>query len=127
MDPDIQPFRQPQQFSPNGQLPAQPDQHSQTAAPKPKRSRVGLVIALVSIGLVLLVVVGAVVLLAVGNKPAKQTTKTNTVQTSASDAAKGASALDVEQTNQSISQDISGLNDGQDMPADQLSDKTLGL
>ncbi len=60
-----------------------------------------------------------------GTKPAQKTTGSN--QAGQAEGPKGATALDVEQANQSISQDISSINDDQDFPADKLSDKSLGL
>lgn len=51
----------------------------------------------------------------------------NNIQSSEGPGPQAANAIDVQQTNNSISQDLSSLNNDQDFPEDALSDKSLGL
>lgn len=87
-----------------------------------------LLIAFITV-VVLVVITVAAVLMAPKKKKAVTTKKSDTSQTN-SNGAKGpqpASALDVEQANNSINQDISNPNDDNDFPANQLDDKSLNL
>ena len=112
------PYGAPQQ--PQPQQPSQYSANSQRA----RKSRKGLVIAIVA-GLVLIGGLTAYALLAGGQKPApKQTTTTDASQSQVLEAAQ---AIDVEQTNNSLSQDLSRLDDEKDLPNSSLEDTTLGL
>ncbi len=128
---------EPEQYGPN-QQPAPPGIYNQAppdmSAPGPasfdqpgnSNSNRKLIIAGALIGLLTLIIIILIVLLATGDKapaPAKETTS----ETSQSQGPQPASAIDIEQTNNAISQDISGLNDDQDFPADKLNDKNLKL
>lgn len=80
------------------------------------------------IGLVLLVILVAGIILAAGSghkkTPAAAKTDGSSNQAEGPTAATSSS---VQLSNDSISQDISSLNDDQDFPADKLSDQALGL
>lgn len=103
--------------TPAGQAPFRP--------PAPQKSNKKLfIIGGAVAGLVLLTIVALVVILTNGKKPPQQQQQEETTQAQGPQPAK---AVDVEQANNSISQDISSLNDDQDFPADQLDDKSLKL
>lgn len=117
----------PNNLFPNPYASAEPPPPQPEAPPAPPLSKkplllIGGVILTIILGLSII----AVVVMSKSGPSTKPATKkadaTNPVQ-----QLEGASALDIEQINQSISQDISSLNDGQDFSADKISDKTLGL
>lgn len=128
------PQNQPGDDIGNGAQPAvpptpQPQQQTDTPlyspdAPKnedKKRNRI-----LIALGsLILLFVIVVVVTLALsgnGSPPAEETPANNQHQ-----GPQPAAAIDVEQTNDSINQDISSLNDLSDFPENELDDRSLGL
>ena len=90
-----------------------------------KKSKKGLFIAIGLAVVVVFFLLGAVLIANSKPKTAKKaaTTDTATVQQSLQPA----TAIDVEQTNNALSQDLSGLDDEKDYPAASLEDKTLGL
>ncbi len=85
----------------------------------------------------LIIVIGSVLLLglitvlalifASPNKSTTDTTDTTQEQTLENVGPQPAEAIDVEQSNSAINQDISELNTDNDYPATQLDDKELGL
>lgn len=85
-----------------------------------------MVIALAGGGVLILAIFLIIAVAAGGdNKPAQVTDgQTNTGQNSLLESAK---AIDIEYINNSISQDVSSLNDDSQLPANRLDDKTLGL
>jgi len=140
MDPNQQPIntdsparrpelRQPQMFGPAGVSP----QVSPTGGPppspyltpQPKNYKPFIIIGGVA-GVLLLVAIGLVLFLP-GNGKKKTPTQQTSNQSNTSQGPQAASAVDVEQANSSISQDVSGLNDDQDFPVDQLTDHAFGL
>ncbi len=91
--------------------------------PKAGKSKMMMIVVIAVV--LLVVILGAVLML--GKKPAKKAATKTPANTSQSQGPQPAKALDVEQSNNSINQDITGLNDDKDYPADQLSDKSLNL
>lgn len=75
-------------------------------------------------GVVLLIII-IVAIAASSNKqtPISTTEQDKDINTSLEPA----QAIDIEQTNNSINQDFSTLNDDKQLPANALDDKTLGL
>lgn len=108
---------------------AQPAPQPQTAAvtgPVVKKGPNKLVIIVIA-GIALLVIVaGAVLLTSSGGKPAP-TVDTTTQTNTQSQSLQPAQAIDLEQTNNAIGQDLSSVDDEADFPANSLDDKTLGL
>ncbi|MBA3758253.1 hypothetical protein H0X10_01305 [Candidatus Saccharibacteria bacterium] len=90
---------------------------------KPSKKKLFILIG-TGVGLLGLLVVIAVLVGGSEKKPTPQTATTNDAKSELLEPAK---ALDIEQTNNAISQDMSNLNNDKDFPADQLSDKALGL
>lgn len=91
---------------------------------KPKKNK--MIIFLIVSFLVLVVLTVAALLLV----PKKKGTKSQDNQTATQQPqspVKPAEAIDVEQTNNSVNQDISGLNIDEDFPTTQMEDKALGL
>lgn len=104
--------------------PQQPSQYSANSQTS-RKSHKGLFILLIT-GVVIIGGLSVYALLAGGNKPApKQSTSTN--DTPQSQVLEPAQAIDVEQTNNSLSQDLSRLDDEKDLPNNSLEDTTLGL
>jgi hypothetical protein len=86
-----------------------------------------LVISLAA-GVLLLIIIVVVIAAAGGKKPAsKQTSTTQNSTTNSDQLTQKASSLDLQQINNAMSQQISGLDNNKDFSADQLSDKTLGI
>lgn len=106
-----------------GQLPPAPQpQVSPSLSPSPKRSKKPLII----IGIIVLVFAAAsVAVVLMSSKKSKKPQETQT--TNQQQGPQPAQAIDVEQTSNSISQDISGHDNNKDFPADQLTDDKLGL
>ena len=91
--------------------------------PKPNKNKLYILIG-AGVGLLLLFTVIAVLAGGNGKKQAPQTVSSDDAKSQLLEPAK---ALDIEQINNAISQDMSNLNNDKDFPADQLSDKALGL
>lgn len=153
MDPDkfFQPstsVRPPQQvssqFPQQQQAPGQPGQVSgaqyggasqQPPVPQqnptqqpPKKSQKTLVIVSIVVG----VLIGLAIIIALvansGNKTANQSQQAQPQDNSTqAEILEPAQSVEVEQTSNSLSQDLSSLDDEKDLPADSLDDKTLGL
>ena len=81
---------------------------------------------LVIAGIELIVIIGLTVTLTSAPKlqPAKTVSNSSSAQ---SQDPQPATAVGVQQTNDSISQDIGNLNDDHDLPTNKLDDKSLGL
>lgn len=92
--------------------------------PPGSRSKLPLVIGL-AVGAVVLMLVIALAFGGGGEKKEEDQTPTNGPASSI--VSEGAKSLDVQQVNDSISQDMSNLDNDRDFPADGLSDDTLGL
>lgn len=134
MYPDEQPTNQPPGsplFHDPYHSPVEPGV-SQPVAPLPiapeeetEDSKLPLIIGLVA-GLELLIIIGlAVVLLINGSK--NSPTPTNSGQNQNQSELGAATPLSLQQTDDSISQDLSGLHDDQDLAPNKLSDQALGL
>lgn len=80
---------------------------------------VGVVVA------VILIVVAVVASMSGSKKPVQKNEKTQ--QSSASQSFQPAQAIEVEETSNALSQDLSGVDDEKDFPAGQLDDKSIGL
>jgi amino acid transporter len=89
---------------------------------KPSK-KLPLIIAGSVVGVLVLITLGAV-LLSGGNK---QPVQNNTNQTQAAEGPQPASAIDVEQANNAITQDVTGHDNTKDFPDDMLTDQSLGL
>lgn len=105
--------------------PNQPSTQSPYFPVPPKRNNKPLIVGIVVLGVVLLSVAG-LVLLSDSSKKTPTTTQQNPQETTTQEP-QAATAVGIEQINSSISQDMSGLNDDRDFPAEALSDKSLGL
>ncbi len=112
-------------YGPNPEPNGGPSVYPVKNPPKSKRK---LIIIVASALAALVIIVIIVVVVAGGKKPstpAKPAQDPN--ENSQSQGPQPATSLGVEQINNSISQDISGLNDDQDYPPTKLDDKTLTL
>lgn len=108
-----------------GTSPVQPQQFS-PPPPSPKKSKkLPLIIGVSLLAVTGLIVVASVMLSGDKKTPTQQPEQTE--ETSDSLGPQPATAVGTEQTNNSISQDISSVNDDQDFPVDQLSDDELKL
>ncbi len=85
-----------------------------------------LLIIGVAVGLLVAITVLAL-LMAPKKKTTQKASTTKTTNITESNGPQPASALDVEQSNNSINQDISNPNDDNDFPINQLDDKSIGL
>lgn len=94
-------------------------------SPRPKRSRLPFIIGGGVAGL--LIIVSLAVVLTAKKPPSNIKPKANTSDTNGSSFLRPANAIAVEQTANSISQDLSGLNDDIDFPPNKIDDKALGL
>jgi hypothetical protein len=137
--PVMAPYQQPEVTMPFAQNQGQPMQPQPsfpgnpgvpqpiqpiTKLPSTKKpsKKLPLIIGGALVGVLLLITVGAV-LLSGGDKTAKITeTPTQTL-----DGPQPAAAIDVEQANSAITQDVTGHDNTKDFPEDMLSDKALGL
>ncbi len=94
---------------------------------KPKKKSKLIVIFIAVIAVLGLLTLAAVMLAPKSdNKSSKQDQQAQT-QSSEDTTLSPAESINVEQTNSSINQDISGLNIEEDFPATQLDDKSLNL
>jgi len=137
MDPQQQPYNpnplQPQQPpQPNiygpvlpSPAPGVPPQPQFQPPMPPKSNKKVFIIGGAVAGIVVLLIIVAVVALSGGNK--NQPPAEEHQETTEAEGPQPATAVDVEHANNSISQDISGLNDDRDFPVDQLEEKTLKL
>lgn len=85
-------------------------------------------VIIVIAGIVLLFIVGIIALVMSSGGSDKAGDKTlETPANTQSQSLQPAESIDLEQTNNAISQDMSGLDDESDFPANSLDDKTLNL
>lgn len=136
----VQPNTPYNQAPPPAQVPVQ--QYSQPAQPpvpvnqlesqrpsvppsKPKRGPLIAIISGVVVGLIL-IILAVVASLSDGVKTKEDEAALNKNSVS-SQVVEPASSLDVNQTNNSIGQDLSRIDDEKDFPSTSLDDKTLGL
>ncbi len=104
----------------------QPAPQPQTPVQPAQNHRRGPVIAIiVGIVVALLLVLAAIFATSSSTKTADQATTPK--QSASSQVIEPAEAIEVEQTNNSISQDLSTLDEEKDFPATGLDDKSLGL
>lgn len=108
-----------------GMSPVQPQQFSPPPPSLKKSKKLPIIIAASLLSVIALVVIVVAVMNGENNSPAKQ--QESSEETSDTLGPQPATAVSTEQTNNSISQDISGVNDDQDFPVDQLSDDQLKL
>lgn len=93
-----------------------------------RKSGPSKLVIIVIAGVVLVLVIGIIALVATSGSNKKANTKDQTsTDTTQSQSLLPAQPIDLEQTNNAISQDISGLDDEKDFPAKSLDDKTLNL
>ncbi len=93
-------------------------------SPTPKKNRLPWIIAAALIGVLIIISVIVVVL---SSDQATTSKSQNTTAKVGSPAVQPATAISVEELNNSLSQDISGLNDDSDFPVNHLDDRALGL
>jgi hypothetical protein len=135
--PQVPPNPQSSQIFPPGpatvQQPLSQSMSTQTAQVQPpvvggpiktKKSSKLVIVVVVAV-VVLAVMLGAVLILG-KKKPVKKATG-NTTQTTQTQGPQPATALSTEQINNAINQDVSGLDNEKDFPANQLDDKSLEL
>jgi len=91
--------------------------------PTKKKSKKPLILAVIVVGVLLLVTTIVVVIAS----SSQNNTQNNQQQTEAPQGPQPAQAIDIEQANNSITQDITSHDNNKDFPEDQLSDKNLGL
>lgn len=127
-EPDAEPLQQPEVYnSPtlnNVPYGAQPAPQPQSANSKKASNKTPLIAAGV-VSLIAIIVVGVVLAMNSGNSANKATPQTNDADNNA--VLQPAKPLELEQTSNALSQDLSGLDDEKDFPAASLEDKTLGL
>lgn len=113
IQPPVMPGVQPPQVQPS----------TPTPAPSPQGSKKKLLLIVAGV-VVILVVVSLVVVLTSSKKSKAPQAQQESTQP---EGPQPAQAIDVEQTSNSITQDITGHDNNKDFPADQLGDKHLGL
>lgn len=102
----------------------QPPQPMTKLPTPPKKSSTKKPLLVAGIGIGLLVIISVVVIVLGGGK--KQT-PVATDQTEQAQGPQPAQAIDVEQTNNSINQDVTGFDNTKDFPDNLLEDSQLGL
>ncbi len=91
----------------------------------PTESKFKLLVGIIA-GVELLVIIGLAIIVMANSKATPSTSKTST-SVSPSAGPQAATSNGVQIINDSISQDISSLNDDKDFPTDKFSDQALGL
>lgn len=107
----------------NAQPPQQPNTPQNSLNPKQSKSKV-IPVMIVSVIVLMLITVAAVIATS-GSKKSTPKPAVTTQQTNV--GPQPAAAIDVDQSNNSINQDMSSLKDEEDFPSTQLDDKSLGL
>lgn len=116
------PQAQPQQTVVYNAVP-EPVLPNGTKAPSSKK---GLIIAIISgVGALFIIALVVIVLASADNSKSKN--QDDSATSTQAPILQPAQAIEMEQTNNSINQDLSGLDDEKDFPANSLEDKTLGL
>lgn len=116
-----EPYVNPMSTAPDATPPTEP-----TDTPKPSPSRKLILGLAVAAGVELLLILGLCVAL-VTPKTANRNKNNASNSTSQSLAPQPATSISVQQTNDTITQDISNLTNSKDFPAAPLDDRTLGL
>lgn len=130
MNPDQLP-QTPEPYGPGNYGPLIQQGLAQTGAqvtPNPpikRKSHLPIIIMAAAGTLVLLIAISVIVVATSGKKALKVTPKAP--QSTASQGPQPATAIGITETNNSISQDLSGLNNDKALPPTMLDDKTLGL
>lgn len=119
MDPN-QPLPSAQATGPVFSSPVQP------VASQQGPSRGKRIVIVVAVLVITLLVIGAIVVMVLGTAKEDEPTATSK-ETNSTAGLQPATAVGVEQANNSISQDLGSMNDDEDLPADALDDKALGL
>lgn len=129
VQPQAPPEQQPNLYGPSLPPPAPnapfQSQMQPPLPPKTKSSKKVFIIGGVVAGIVVLAIIAVVIILSSNNK--KPAPATEHHETTEAEGPQPATAVDIEHANNSISQDISGLNDDNDFPTEQLDDKSLKL
>jgi hypothetical protein len=118
---------------PGGNYPVYPGQSPSGGAspyPQPRRKKkkhLGMMLGVVGGGLALLAILVAVVLFAGNQKKPTTPSPSSSTSTTQHEGPQPATAVDTEQTNNAISQDLSTANDDKDLPANELDDKKIGF
>jgi hypothetical protein len=117
------------QYGGPGQQPPLPQQNPpQPIQQSPKKSQKTMVIASIIVGVAVGLIIITALVVSNADKAANQTEQTQTPDsTTQAEILEPAQSVEVEQTSNSLSQDLSSLDDEKDLPADSLDDKTLGL
>jgi len=126
------PFQQPTPgavvSSANPPQPGQPQPASANDAgggPSPKKP---WLLAWIIVGVLLIcLLVGVMIMLAANNSKKPAATSNSNSSNSQDQGPTAATSSSVQLSNDSISQDLSSLNDDKDLPADRLTDQNLGL
>ena len=124
----------PPQQQANGQLPSpvtDPTQLGQGVPPvtpptDPKKGGPNILVIVVIVGVVLVLICGLIVLLSSGGDDTA-TNQQATEQQAGSQTLQPAKSIELEEANNAINQDLSGLDDEKDYPNNSLEDMTLGL
>ena len=137
-NPNVQnlPTQQPEIYNspslsnlPYGSQPAPQPQNaleSISSSDSTSKSRKGLFIVAI-VGGVLIVVLLVVVLIINSGGDSQSKSSDKQQNTNATQTLEPAQSLEIEQINNSITQDLSSLDDEKDFPESSLNDKTLGL
>lgn len=96
--------------------------------PRPSKKGPNKLIIIIIAGVVLLLILGIYAITATqSQKTAAPQSNQQSAETDYAQSLQPAQAIDLEQANNAISQDLSSLDDEKDFPAASLDDKTLGL
>ncbi len=128
MDP--QDNRQQYGLQPTPQSTMQPQPAATFSGPSDpvKKSRKGPIIAIIAgVVVALLLIIIAVIAATSDSSQQKPDQQNNSPASSQADLLKAGQAIEIEQINNAINQDLSGLDDEKDLPANNLDDKSLGL
>lgn len=117
-------FPQQDSTQPTGYVNTDPTQAINTQKPKKKSKLLFIFIAVIAL---LGLLTAAAVILAPKSNKSSQKDQQAQIQPNEDTTLSPAESINVEQTNSSINQDISGLNIEEDFPATQLDDKSLNL
>lgn len=135
MEPQVQPPQQttsqPLFNAPYNQPfplpPTNPTVSPMTPAPTPANSGKLFTLLCIVAAVELIIIIGLMVALASAPKSNKSSAAAHSTSRAGSLDPQPATAVGLQQTDDSISQDISGLNGDRDFPVGRLDDKTLGL
>jgi hypothetical protein len=116
-------------MQPNNQLPQSmlPNSDSQSEHSTNPAQKNPIKIIFIALGITFLIAIILAVILSSSAKDKDEGAQQQAQSQNSSTGPTKATALDVENANNSINQSLGGLNDEQDFPPTQLDDKTLGL